>query len=210
MVLAVRDGKVDAGTVRSDSLERLAKDGSITLSEFRVINEKHYKGFPLLISTSLYPEWPLAKVKHTSDGLAKLVAIELLSMPPDSPANKAAGIGGWTIPLDYQQVHDLMKDLRFGPYKEYGLVTWQQVARLYWHWFLLVLIVLLLTGAALVVIYRINRKLISINLQRKKAEEELKRAHQENVLFPNIQLFIGISHEEYLHTMESFFADLTV
>lgn len=185
VVLAVRDGKVDAGTVRSDTLERLAKDGSIKLSDFRVINEKHYKGFPLLISTPLYPEWPLAKLKHTSSGLAKLVAIELLSMPPDSPANKTAGIGGWTIPLDYQQVHDLMKDLRFGPYKEYGLVTWQQVARLYWHWFLLALIVLLLTGAALVVIYRINRKLISINLQRKKAEEELKRAHQENELILN-------------------------
>jgi diguanylate cyclase (GGDEF)-like protein/PAS domain S-box-containing protein len=185
VVLAVRDGKVDAGTVRTDTLERLAKKGIIKLSDFRAINEKHYKGFPLLISTSLYPEWPLAKVKHTSEGLAKLLAIELLSMPPDSPANKAAGIGGWTIPLDYQKVHDLMKDLRFGPYKEYGLVTWQQVARLYWHWFLLVLIVLLLMGAAVVIIYRTNRKLISINLQRKKAEEELKKAHQENELILN-------------------------
>jgi diguanylate cyclase (GGDEF)-like protein/PAS domain S-box-containing protein len=180
VVYAVRDGKVDAGTVRTDTLERLAQDGSIRLSDFRVINEKHYQGFPLLVSTPLYPEWPLAKMKHTPEGLAKLVAIELLGMPPDSPANQAAGIGGWTIPLDYEQVHDLMKDLRFGPYKEYGLVTWQQVARLYWHWFLLVLIVLLLTGAALIVIYRINRKLISINLQREQAEAELKRSHQEN------------------------------
>ena len=185
MVQAVRDGKVDAGTVRSDSLERLAKEGSINLSDFRVINEKHYKGFPLRISTALYPEWPLAKLKHTSDGLAKLVAIELLNMPADSPANKAAGIGGWTIPLDYQLVHDLMKELRFGPYKEYGLVTWRQAVGQYWHWFLLVLIVLLLMGSALIVIYRINRKLKSINLQRKQAEEELEKAHQENEMILN-------------------------
>jgi PAS domain S-box-containing protein len=185
VVLAVREGRVDAGTVRSDTLERLAKTGSIKLSDFRVINEKHYKEFPLLISTPLYPEWPLAKLKHTSEGLAKMLAVELLSMPPDSLANKAAGIGGWTIPLDYQQVHDLMKDLRFGPYKEYGLVTWQQVARLYWHWFLLVLIVLSLMGAALIVIYRINKKLKSINSLRKQAETELQRSHQENEMILN-------------------------
>ena len=106
-------------------------------------------------------------------------------MPADSPANKAAGIGGWTIPLDYHLVHDLMKELRFGPYKEYGLVTWRQAIGQYWHWFLLVLIVLLLMGSALIVIYRINRKLKSINLQRKQAEEELKKAHQENEMILN-------------------------
>jgi diguanylate cyclase (GGDEF)-like protein/PAS domain S-box-containing protein len=185
VIKAVRDGKVDAGTVRTDSLERLAKDGSINLSDFRVINEKHYKGFPHLVSTALYPEWPLAKLKHTSDGLAKNVALELLSMPADSPANKAAGIGGWTIPLDYQIVHDLLKDLRFGPYKDYGLITWQQTLRQYWHWFLLVLIVLLLMGSGLMVIYWINRKLESTNLERERAEAELKRAHQENEMILN-------------------------
>ena len=98
----MRDGRVDAGTVRTDTLERLAKDEGLNLSVFRVINEKYYEGFPHRVSTALYPEWPLAKLKHTPDELAKRVAVELLSMPADSPANKAAGIGGWTIPLDYQ------------------------------------------------------------------------------------------------------------
>jgi len=55
-----------------------------------------------------------------------------------------------------------------------------------------------------------TNKLRSKSKEIVKAINEIKRAHQENVLFPNIQLFIGISHEEYLHTMESFFADLTV
>ncbi len=185
VVYAVRDGRVDAGTVRSDTLERMAKEGSINLSDFRIINEKHYAGFPHRISTALYPEWPLAKLTHTPDQVAKIVVEELLSMPADSLANRAAGIGGWTIPLDYQLVHELMKVLRIGPYKDYGQVTLLQVVRQYWQWFLLVLIVLLLIGAALIVIYRINRKLKSINLQREQAERELKRAHQENEMILN-------------------------
>lgn len=185
VIKAVRDGKVDAGTVRTDSLERLAKDGSIDLSDFRVIHEKHYNGFPYRVSTALYPEWPLAKLMHTSDELTKTVALELLSLPPDSPANKAAGIGGWTIPLNYQIVHDLLKELRFGPYKEYGLITWQQILRQYWHWFLSVLIVLLLMGSGLMVIYGINRKLVSANLQRDLAEVELKRTNQEKEMILN-------------------------
>ena len=133
----------------------------------------------------LYPEWPLAKLKHTSAGLAKKVAMELLSMPAASPANKAAGIGGWTIPLDYQKVHDLMMDLRFGPYKDYGRVTWQQALRQYWHWFLLVIIVLLLMASGLIVIYRINRKLGSTNLLLERAEAELKDAYLENEMILN-------------------------
>ena len=180
VVKAVMAGKVDAGTVRTDTLEHLAKDGRIKLSDFRVINEKHYEGFPERISTVLYPEWPLAKLKRTSDELAKKVALELLSMPAASPANRAAGIGGWTIPLDYQKVHDLMKDLRFGPYKNYGRVTWQQTLRQYWYWFLLVLIVLVLMASGLIVIYRINRKLGSTNLLLERAEAELKDAFLEN------------------------------
>ena len=185
VVKAVLAGEADAGTVRTDTLERLAKDGSIKLSDFRVINEKHYEGFPELISTELYPEWPLAKLRHTSPELAKKVALELLSMPVASPANQAAGIGGWTIPLDYQKVYDLMKDLRFGTYKDYGRVTWQQTLHQYWHWFLLLLIVLLLMASGFIVIFRINRKLASTNLLLERAEAELKDAFLENEMILN-------------------------
>ncbi|MGD2076731.1 MAG: PhnD/SsuA/transferrin family substrate-binding protein, partial [Gammaproteobacteria bacterium] len=38
IVLAVRDGVIDAGTVRTDVLERMAIEGQIRLEDFRVLN----------------------------------------------------------------------------------------------------------------------------------------------------------------------------
>ena len=58
---AVRDGIVDAGTFRSGSLERLAAEGKIKLSEFRVLSLKN-TDYPLMHSTDLYPVWPIAKL----------------------------------------------------------------------------------------------------------------------------------------------------
>jgi len=86
IVLAVRDGKVDAGTVRTDVLERMAKAGKVDLKNFRVLNAQESENFPFAHSTRLYPEWPFAIVKHTSQDLAQSVAIALLKMSPNSNA----------------------------------------------------------------------------------------------------------------------------
>ncbi|GAI25050.1 unnamed protein product, partial [marine sediment metagenome] len=104
VVYAVRDGTVDAGTVRTDALERMAKEGDIRLEDFHVFHrsgsEVHDLPFPH--STRVYPEWPMAKAEHTPDELAEKVAAALLKMSPDSPAATAAICAGWTIPLNYQ------------------------------------------------------------------------------------------------------------
>ena len=141
VVYAVRDGLVDAGTVRTDTLERMTEEKKIDLRAFRVLNRQHGEGFPFALSTRLYPEWPLAKVRQTGDELAQKVVIALLRMPPDNLAARAAKITGWTIPLDYQPVHELMRELRLGPYKDYGRVTLSQAVRQYWYWVFLALLV---------------------------------------------------------------------
>jgi len=73
VVYSVRDGKIDAGTVRTDTLERMAMDEKIDVNTFRIINDlsKNYKDFPFLCSTKLYPEWPFAKLKNISNELAE-------------------------------------------------------------------------------------------------------------------------------------------
>lgn len=142
VVMAVREGRVDAGTVRTDILERMQSEGSIALSEFRIINNQRTPDFPLVHSTRLYPEWPFSKVRHTSNLLAGQVAILLAEMPEHHPAALAGNYAGWSIPLDYQPVHDLLKELRLPPYDVTLGFTLGDVWHEYRNWLLGVLLLL--------------------------------------------------------------------
>ena len=186
VVYAVLDGSVDAGAVRTDMLERMSASGQISLEDFRILGAKKTEGFPFFHSTDLYPEWPLAKLKSTSDDLAQKVAIALLEMPAESPAAIAGHYVGWTVPLDYQPVHDLLKTLKVAPYEQYGSVTIVQVLQRYWHWLAAVLIALLSAFATIYVILLANKKLriIRSNLEseigeRKEAERQLNEYREQ-------------------------------
>lgn len=116
VVLAVQNGAVDAGTVRTDTLERMAAEGSVDMEEFKIINKKDHDGFPFVCSSALYPEWPLGKVKSTPAEVAERVVDALKQMQPDDPAAQAAKVVGWTDALDYGPVEDLQKSLKIGAY----------------------------------------------------------------------------------------------
>lgn len=131
---AVLSGEADAGICRTGVLENLAQQGRIDLADVRVINARQVPGFPDLLSTRLYPEWPFARLNHTSDDLAQKVVIALLSMPEDDPAAVEGGYAGWTVPLDYQPVHDLFKELRVSPYDAPVEITLSDLLRQYWQW----------------------------------------------------------------------------
>jgi len=159
VVYAVRDGKADAGTVRTDTLETMEMEGKINLAEFRVIHE-HEGGIvhlPFLHSTRSYPEWPFAKVKHTPDELAEKVATALLEMPRDCAAAKAARCAGWTIPDNYQSVHECLKELKVGPYKNLGKITFSDVFKKYREWMLAIAILFAILAGAVLYILRLNR-----------------------------------------------------
>lgn len=117
VAFAVQNGAVDAGTVRTDTLERMAAAGDIEMSEFKIINSKKHNDFPFVSSTSLYPEWPFAKLAATSDKDAKKVVDALLALDAKHPAAKSAKIVGWTKPLDYSGVNKLQQLLKIGAYK---------------------------------------------------------------------------------------------
>ncbi|MCP4992753.1 MAG: phosphate/phosphite/phosphonate ABC transporter substrate-binding protein, partial [Gammaproteobacteria bacterium] len=162
VVYAVRDGKVHAGTVRTDTLERMADEGKINLNDFRVINHSPHgaeANFQFLHSTPLYPEWPFASLSSTPVQLTQAVAVALLKMPAESPAALASKGAGWNVPHNYQPVHDLLKELRVGIYQHFGEVTYQDVLRLYWYWFLLGLLALMAMTATTIYVSRLNANL---------------------------------------------------
>ena len=180
VVYAVRDGRVDAGTVRTDTLERMQTEGKIRIRDFHVIHE-HGGGkvsANFIHSTRLYPEWPMAKLSHTSDELAEKVASELLKMPPDSPAAKAAGCAGWTIPLNYQSVRECLKELRIGPYRDYGKVTLGETVRNYWYLLIIIFASLVAMTSVAVYFVRLSRNLHHTQSELQKELAERKRIEE--------------------------------
>lgn len=116
VVYAVQNEEAQAGTVRTDTLERMAASGAIAMEDFKIIN-KQSSTFPFVYSTTLYPEWPLAKTAATSDALAQEVTAALKEIKKDDAAAVKAKIIGWVAPLDYNPVEELQKTLSIGAYK---------------------------------------------------------------------------------------------
>jgi ABC-type phosphate/phosphonate transport system substrate-binding protein len=208
VVLQVRDGAVDAGTVRTDVLERMAGQGLIRIEEFRILNPHVTEGFPFRHSTRLYPEWTFAKAKRTPDEVAKAVTLALLSMPSDHPAAIAGRNAGWTVPLDYQRVHELFKALRIGPYKHFGEFTLGGFLRRYWYGFAALLAVLgfslfhnirveRLVDQRTAELRRTNRALEAEVSERKRAEEESRSLLKENRFL--IRKSLAVQEEERRH-----------
>ncbi len=159
VVEAVVSGNVDVGTVRTGILESMADDGRIDLKQVRVIHSKETVDFPFLHSTTLYPEWPFSKLQHTPNELAQRVAIALLSMSHFDVAAQWGDYYGWTIPLEYQPVHELLRDLLLPPYDQVGRFTLTDVVSRYFGWILVISILIITLSSMTIYIYRLHRKL---------------------------------------------------
>jgi two-component system sensor histidine kinase TtrS len=103
VVMSVLRHRTDVGTVRSDTLERMAEEGKINLDSFRIINEIK-DGFQFVHSTRLYPEWPIAACGNTDAKLARAVAKALILLKSTDKALKDAKVYSWTYPADYSDV----------------------------------------------------------------------------------------------------------
>ena len=172
VVLHVREGLDDAGTVRTDILERMARAGTIRMEDFRILNPIEDPEFPFVRSTPLYPEWPFSKVRQTSNALAQRVTIALLSMPENHSAAITGQYAGWTVPLDYQPVHDLLRELRLPPYDAPSRFTLVDAVRRYWIGVLLGAAALLVMGVLTLWVSRLNKSLAAAK-QRIEAQHAL-------------------------------------
>jgi two-component system sensor histidine kinase TtrS len=130
VIEAVQHGRADAGIVRVCLPEQLALLGQLRLEEFRFLSHRQESGLACALSTPLYPDWPIAVTRQTDPALAKAVARALLAMPEEE------GKLSWSVPADYQPVHDLYRDLRIGPYAYLRDITPEGLLRRFWPWLL--------------------------------------------------------------------------
>lgn len=180
VVMAVLQGEFPAGTVRTDTLEHMAAEGKIKLEDFKIINQQS-GDFPYLISTESYPEWPIAKLAHTDKDLARLVAIALMQM--DEETAKLSHYYGWTVPRNYQPIHNLQKELQVGAYKNNYKLAFYLLFQKYWYLFVIIIAVFIILILIIDKFFQFNKKLkLSENLLKKaydNLEDKVKQRTQE-------------------------------
>ena len=115
VVQKVLSGEADAGIVRTGILEQMQTQGQLELNRLRILNPQDGKGFPQLLSTDLYPEWPWAALAHTPNPLVKAVVLALLQIDAPSDAAKTGRYQGFSTPANYTPVEELMRRLRVYP-----------------------------------------------------------------------------------------------
>lgn len=215
VVYDVLEGRADAGTVRTDTLERMALEGKIDIDSVRIINAQTFPGFAYKISTRLYPEWPMAKLAHTPAEHGDHVAAALLNMPPDHPAAVSGKNHGWTVPGNYQAVRELMQTLRIGPYKTLGKISIQDLMIQYGNWVIATGAFLLLLVGSSIFIGQINRRLRLTEKELRDARDHLaekvaERTHELEESNRRLRLvyrdwndaFDAITHPIFIHDQQ--------
>ena len=92
---AVLAGRADAGFVRSGVLESLVSENKLDLARIKILNRQNHPAFPYIVSTRLYPEWPVAVMPQVDEKIARRLTVALLSLSSSSAAAHAAGISGF-------------------------------------------------------------------------------------------------------------------
>ena len=112
IVLAVLNGTMDAGFIRTGQLEKMVEKGLINRTDELKIIDRANDNFPYAHTTSLYPEWPIAALKNTDPELVRDVKQALLNIPPKHPALSAAKIKSFAPVEDYEQLDRLIEKLK--------------------------------------------------------------------------------------------------
>ncbi|ATU08431.1 hypothetical protein BKM01_06365 [Methanohalophilus portucalensis] len=209
VVEAVLSGGVDVGIVSTGILESMKKEGKISFVDIKCLNVDHSPGlhegdnfdssFLQKHSTRLYPQWAFSRSSHVSEDVAEKMLANLLQLPRFSEATIKGGYAGWTVPLDYGSVHDSMKELKLGPYENYGEVALSDVIYQYWYVFLLMGITIVTLGGASQAINSKNHNLQVEIYQRDRAEKEKQeRDKQLELIISNFPNGIVVLHDSDL------------
>lgn len=185
VVEAVLAGRADAGFARSGTLEAMEREGKLDLGQIKVINPQNLSSYPYLVSTRLYPEWPVVLMPHVDSTLARKLAVALLSLPPGT----IHGVHGFTTPANYQSVENLLRRLRVPPFDVVADFTLADFVKKYSGW----IIALGLLGATLL----ITTMLLAAQNRRVKQGQQALRESEEKFR----QLFVNMTAGFALHEM---------
>lgn len=159
VVEAVLEGRADAGFIRTGIIESLVAEGRLDASQVVVLNPQALAGYPFAVSTRLYPEWPFVALPHVDRPTVRRISAALLGLEPSHPAARAAGIAGFSPPLDYLPVETMARTLRLPPFDHAPPFSWRDVWSRYADFIVALGVVSALVVGLLVVLSRRNRQL---------------------------------------------------
>jgi PAS domain S-box-containing protein len=172
VVKAVLDGRADVGFVRTGLLENMAREGKLDMRQIRIINPQNVAGYPGVLSTRLYPNWPFAALPHTDEKLARRVAVALFRFDEDPALARALRIHGFVIPADYGPLETMLHELRLPPFDQAPEIRLHDLWMHYAGWIVALGVSLLLLAASSAALVAVNRR--SRQSLRELAREEEK------------------------------------
>lgn len=212
-IRALLENRADAAFIRTGVIEGMVQSGLLNASQLRVIGRRYHQGFPFLISTRLYPEWPIAAMPHTDQVLARKVATALFAIRPEDAPARLGHYHGWAVPADYESVRDLLQELRLPPYDQAPRFTIRD--ELHKHGAVLLLTTLSVILLVLLVLFirRKERELHNQEMQQSEERKQLLAALGEGVfgvdlanrcrfINPVALAMLGFSEQEMLSSSQ--------
>jgi diguanylate cyclase (GGDEF)-like protein len=198
VVEAVLEGRADAGFIRTGIIESLVAEGRLDASQLVVLNPQALAGYPFAVSTRLYPEWPFVALPHVDRTTVRRISAALLGLEAVHPAARAAGIAGFSPPLDYLPVETLARSLRLPPFDHVPPFAWRDVWSRYDHFIVALGGVSALVVGLLVVLSRRNRQLAHSVAALVEAQRTLQHVAWHDALtgLPNRTLLADRLHQD--------------
>jgi len=174
----LKSKKVDVAFLRTSVLEDLIDEKEIDINNYKVINKK-YADYPFYISTTLYPEWPFAALSHIDNETKKTIAESLFKVKSTDEAAIKGNYKGWYIPLDYNVVTEMLRELRLPPFDHELKFTLEDIVKKY-----KILFIIFVISLITLIIY-----LLIVNIKLYKSRKSLnKNAKKLNFLVYNDSL----------------------
>jgi len=147
VVMAVLQEKADVGFIRDGVLEQMLSKNELGADDIRVVNRQLYADHPFVVSTKLYPEWPVFALPNADESDVKHFVAALFSLKHTSEYLKKTGIYGYALPADYLEVEELARTLRMPPFDKAPNITYMDIWEQYKVGIITALCCFLIVGA---------------------------------------------------------------
>lgn len=184
VVKSVLNKEIDIGVIRTGVIEKLISENRLKPDSLKIINQ-HKDTLSSIHSTKHYPEWPFSVLHHIDNDISNKVFHALLEIKPESNAAITGKYVNWAAPLDYDEVNQLISDIKYRYLTLSNL--WQEQKPM---------ILVVLSFLSAIIFYSLY--LVSINRKLARSESELSE-HKDHLEELIEQRTVDLRQEVDLH-----------